>query len=144
MKTSETQNCQWCNNDRENYHHFFYECQTVKKLWKEVCKHLKLPIEIQNVDYDSFIPSHLHQNCKNSYNLISLIFKQKLYATKCKKQQPNKQEIVNEITFIQRLKQRQIESQKSAKCYAKRWNLEMKQSDESEQEFMQYYLQNVM
>ena len=98
---SKTKNCSFCQEAKETYQHFFYECQHVKALWNDLDTYFaKEMLQKPNFGYHNVITNSLVDPPYHFINLTCLILKQHIYARKCQNKKPNINMILNEIKFI--------------------------------------------
>ena len=118
---SNSQNCDFCNLCKENYRHLFLECTKIQHIWKAILDHFHIyDIEI---NFSNIAMNHLSEDKTSCINLIALVFKQNIYAMKCKKQKLNAPMIIEEIEFIKKLEQQQCTMQKAISKFNAKWSI---------------------
>ena len=123
LKIRESQHCDLCGIDKETYQHFFFDCQNTQSILRE----LRAYVSLNCIDETKWTFEHIVMNeiCQPKYhfaNVLCLIFKQKLYASKFNKQKANAKIILNELNFIKKLERNNVRNKKQEKFFNKRWN----------------------
>ena len=76
--------CTFCRTALETITHLFYECKQISKLWTALTKWLQYMLKIRfRIDERMVVLCNYQGQHSKTINLIVLIFKQYIYATKC-------------------------------------------------------------
>ena len=122
MKVKLSDRCDFCQQYKEIYNHFFFECEITQEIIQQLIEFIKLET-ISNVqfNYENIIFNNFGR--ENSFiSILMTIFKQKLYAAKCLNKKPKYHEIKYEYKFIKEMEERKINSSKSLKKFNQRWD----------------------
>ena len=122
--TGKTPLCTFCREEIENVPHLILKCKKVKTLWKQVCRWLtyvlKLQVQLQLTDTQI-----VFNNVKGRYaeviNIVILIVKQYIYASKCLEEELGFRQMYNRIQEYRKVEK--IVAFKTGKMlkYVKKW-----------------------
>ena len=149
MKITETQNCSLCGEEKETLSHFFVNCKITKILWKKLLEHNKIKKHIIRISRENnldnvILNDIMSEDLTNCINVCAIVFKQKLFAAKCKKEKLNINAVVKEIEFIHKIESDKAkQSSKANKKMMKRWNQETTHEvnvDEGNTSFTRQYI----
>ena len=94
----QTQDCTFCASAKEDYFHFFFDCQVSQGIWSKLHDLIAMNmIEHPFLEYSNIMINRVHKNSNNFMNLLCLIAKQHLYYSKIQNKQPNAKVIINEF-----------------------------------------------
>ena len=99
---TQTSLCMWCQEYVENVRHFYWECETIQNMWQwliDTCKKLDPEVEL-TLTYKNIILNSLSKKPSHVANFLLLVYKQYVYAARCKKTQLSKHEIDAKIQII--------------------------------------------
>ena len=120
-----TQNCDFCNEHKENFTHFFVECEYVQSLWHDLWSFARMQdailISELNLSPSGFLTNSIHPQRNHFMNVICLVTKQQIYAAKCLGKKPSKEKILNEITFIQNIEKQAANTKNQIDMYNYKW-----------------------
>ena len=98
------------------------ECEQVKNLWDKMRKYcFERYGEEFVVTPNTIIFNDMHVEPSNYMNLLIVIFKQKLYASKCDKKIMNAECVIEELEFIHEKQYRNAVIAKKVRNYNKTW-----------------------
>ena len=89
-KLTQTDQCSFCEKERENYEHLFFNCSEVRKMWEEcknICVELGEPEAQIQITYLNVIRNTISDDCESVSNTVCLITKQYIYRRRCEKAQ---------------------------------------------------------
>ena len=116
---SQTNKCTFCYLEKETIIHLFWECKITKQILADIVQYAGNKIKrkpqptLRNV-----ILNDVEPDAKSCINLIVLITKQHLYASRCLKKKLNKEIIINECQFIQKQQKVKAIRDKENKIYS--------------------------
>ena len=102
-KIKSTNLCSFCNTKKETQIHFFFECDTTKKIWEEVrafCNTIsddKFQLSLCNV-----ITNTVNSKSNHLFNFITLVVKHYLYVQRCLSKKPNINKIIAKVKKFQK------------------------------------------
>ena len=122
MGIVESDKCQWCKNCKETPKHLFVECEKAKEIWKDMSKYVRQTYNIDCSFRDlNVITSYFDLKDLTFLNLITIVVKQKLYASKFSKRNVNAKTVIMEIEFIHQNERKKAIATNRFKTYNKRW-----------------------
>ena len=120
LRLHSTQNCEYCEDIKQTYRHMFKECNQTHQIWEKLSQLYHYPFH--QLSFDSIVLNMVEDKPNYSYiNLVIIVTKQKLYATKCLQRKPNAKEIVEEVNFIKTCEMQQLLTIQQRKHFAKKW-----------------------
>ena len=123
--------CEQCSQEKQTAQHFFVKCQKTVKVWRDVVsifeQKYNCKIDVNEKEYITCVTTEDKLGC---IALICMVFKQKMYAAKCMKKEPNAHEIMYEIEFIHGMEKSKAISRNKQNMYNKRWPDKIPKNDE--------------
>ena len=123
--------CYFCEIENETILHILVDCPQVKAIWLEVeniCKQLNscddIKIDTWNILYNCINPNPFHV-----FNLICLITKQYIYATKCLGKRLNAYELKSKIVRIKSYELFKAKQTKKVIKHCKKWFIQYETID---------------
>ena len=102
-KMKNTSLCNNCNKEIESLEHFFWECETAKRVWKwvrEIC--MKLFKDEITIDYERVMLNGINSKPNHVYNFVCLTAKHWMYVNRCLDKKLGKLSLETKITEFKR------------------------------------------
>ena len=142
FKIVNTQKCDLCSADKQNYIHFFWECKVSKELWKKILQYCGL--STGDLNFKQIILNQVNKKTNHWQNFLILLTKYHLFCVKCTKKQPNYCIIINNLEFIKKSERLQLNSTKSIKIFNNKWDEKLKHDNYVTKYLQQLPLTNAM
>ena len=117
--------CSNCNDHKENYLHFFYQCSFANNILGKLIEYLVANeytnLDELNVTAQTVLFNNVHDSAFNVANTLVGIFKQNLYAHKCLGKKITTEKVISEFEFIHKLEQRKAIQSLKCRNYNARW-----------------------
>ena len=120
----ETDECSWCEMERETISHLLYKCPEVQKMWQaaeELCKEMtNSDVKLMNREVIDILSDEISEN--NAHKFICVATKQYIYRQRCLKSNLNVNQFKNIVHTCRKVEK--YYAQKGGKLlkYLKRWN----------------------
>ena len=120
--------CTFCNEEKEYVDHLLYDCQIVQKIWIAVIKWVKYILKQSNLEINKTVILLGNYKGKNELflNTVTLICKQYIYASKCKKEPLEVMKVLQKIHNIYIIERLIAEKKKSTHKHNKKWEMYIK------------------
>ena len=135
--------CDFCGIEKEDFKHLFCYCNITKRVLEELCKYISdtYNIQIEPLEPQNLLFNEISDHECDFVSLAILLYKQKIYAAKCKKKTPTSHEIIEELEFIHKLEKKQASTNKQKQRYNDKWP-DILSMNETEQYIMEYIEEN--
>ena len=125
-KIVKSQQCEFCNYDKQNVLHLLWECPMTRDIWKEFKKFIDnaMPIEQPIIlNPSTIILNSIHTDPMHLFNLMALIIKQHIYAMKCFGSRPTFQSVLVKIEQTFQMERYNAYMKGVYKKHNKKWSI---------------------
>ena len=138
--------CSFCNNDKEGILHLIYYCPVVQELWAQMVQWIKEQFGIQEVliTVDTVVLNRIVENPRSVANFICLLVKHYLYAQKCLQKEPSIHQVKDKILQVERIEKYIAVKNNKILVHNTKWCYPNANTDmQSANEFILSYLDDV-
>ena len=97
----QSQNCSFCHEEKETYEHLFYACPKTQQIANICIDYIRQnKCTMINWVFHKLITNNVTEPKSCFGNLVSLIFKQKIYSAKCQGIEPSSYSLIQEVRLI--------------------------------------------
>ena len=120
-KIKNTQNCTFCDVQKEYPEHLLFECPCVKFIWRFIADICEIDFEVFTVQ--NVMLNNVHSNPKHVLNAVTLITKQYIYATKCIGDRLSTTVLKNKIIFVRSMEESIAKSKGRPHQHVDKWSI---------------------
>ena len=106
-KKAETKGCDWCEHERQTPLHLLYSCKIVTQIWEKLQNFIQKCTNIDmtqvEINEKTVMLNSAYPKPMNIVNLLVLITKQNIFASKCMGKKPCFEQIIQNIESIYQL-----------------------------------------
>ena len=132
--------CTWCRKVKESYNHLFYECEYVKPMWEQIF-HL-LGFATPKLSAAKVIYNCIERKTFSVVNVISLVFKQFVYAKRCLGETISAGEFRNKFVNISNIEKYYAIANQQYDKWCKKWG-NSSENGQPLQNFIENYVENM-
>ena len=118
-----TENCSFCNREKETMIHLFWNCPNVQKLWQELLQYFTTSYGQQklNLNAEAIIFNRLSCRKSNLANFLCLITKQFIYRQRCLKENLHFPKLKAHIRSVQNMEKYIAVKNNKSHLHDKKW-----------------------
>ena len=117
--------CTFCQTHKETIAHLFYTCVHTQQIWKSLITYMHKMEQstLLELSQDVIPTNYFIDDPRHAFNFIVLLSKQYIYASRCLKNIPNFNHLVQQIERVKSFELFQVKKTNMIKKHCIKWNL---------------------